>query len=66
MPELFIPINEDTLELIAEVNGGLKPKITATPQLFVYRGPDTTGDIIDTPEKLSDYSDAYWHLAVKY
>ena len=53
MRKLIIPITEDTVEMLAEINGGVKPECEEEPTFFVYNGPDVPAEIIDQQTALA-------------
>lgn len=42
-----IPIKFDTLDLIAPLNGGLRPSVEKDTTFFIYRGEEEYADIVD-------------------
>jgi len=48
---LAIPVLEETLELIGELNGGVRPAVEeGVGTYFIYDGADKTADIISQAE----------------
>jgi hypothetical protein len=53
---IVIPIVEETLDMIEELNGGVRPLIEKgkSTAVFVYKGPDTPPDIVPVEDILEN------------
>jgi hypothetical protein len=45
--EIIIPITAATINLITELNGGVRPEFESDQTFFVWRGPTFAPNIID-------------------
>lgn len=51
-----IQITENSLDMIAEVNGGVRPEIEGNTTIFIWNDdPDGYNDIVTDPEFFANY-----------